>query len=125
MKYKYLNERIPQAKRKDINEKVLFLIDSKAASANGITPEDIYNVYTGDGGLHGLDRKDFDNYHQYSEAKKEIEHGQFFTPPHICQFLMDCLKLSPSDIVADLTCGMGTSSISFPMKKMHTAVSWM
>lgn len=107
MKYKYLNERIPQSKRKDINEKVLFLIDSKSASANGITPEDIYNVYTGDGGLHGLERKDFDNYHQYSEAKKEIEHGQFFTPPHICQFLMDCLKLSPSDIVADLTCGMG------------------
>ena len=107
MKYHYLNEHIPQTKRKAVNEKVLYLIDSSSASANGITPEDIYNVYTGDGGLHGLERKDFDNYHQYSEAKKEIEQGQFFTPPHICEFIMSCLKLSSSDIVADLTCGMG------------------
>ena len=107
MKYHYLNEHIPQAKRKAINEKVLYLIDSNSAAANGITMEDIYNVYTGDGGLHGLERKDFDNYHTYSEAKKEIENGQFFTPPNICQFLMSCLKLSRSDVVADLTCGMG------------------
>ena len=88
MKYHYQNEHIPQAKRKAINEKVLYLIDSNSAAANGITAEDIYNVYTGDGGLHGLERKDFDNYHTYSEAKKEIENGQFFTPPNICQFLI-------------------------------------
>ena len=108
MKYKYLNERIPTASRKAVNEKVLYLIDSKSTVANGISAEDIYNVYTGDGGLHGLDRKDYDNYHQYSEAKKEIEHGQFFTPPHICEYIMSSLKLSASDMVADLTCGMGT-----------------
>lgn len=107
MKYQYLNEHIPQAKRKSVNEKVLYLIDSSAAAANGITAEDIYNVYTGDGGLHGLERKNFDNYHQYSEAKKEIEHGQFFTHPNICGFIMASLKLSSSDIVGDLTCGMG------------------
>ena len=72
MKYQYLNEHIPQSKRKTVNEKVLYLIDSNATAANDITPEDIYNVYTGDGGLHGLERKDFENYHQYSEAKTPI-----------------------------------------------------
>lgn len=36
----------------------------------GITREDIYNAYTGVGGLHGLERADFDSYHAYSEKKK-------------------------------------------------------
>ena len=34
-----------------------------------------------------MDRKDFDNYHSYSEAKKEIENGQFFTPPDLCHLV--------------------------------------
>ena len=50
----------------------------------------------GDGGLHGLDRKDFDNYYSYSEAKKEIENGQFFTPPDLCQLVTEALKPSQS-----------------------------
>ncbi len=107
MKYAYQEESIPQSRRKDINEKILYLIDSKSAQSNGITSEDIFNAYTGDGGLHGLERKDFDNYHEYSEAKKEIEHGQFFTPPMLCWYIMSSLRLSSSDIIGDLTCGMG------------------
>ena len=73
MKYSFYGEQIPKEQRGELNEKVLYLIDSGTAEANGITQEDMYNAYTGDGGLHGLDRKDFDNYHAYSEAKKEAE----------------------------------------------------
>lgn len=93
--------------RKALNDKVLYLIDSKGAEGVGITKEDIFNAYTGDGGLHGLQYKDFDDYHSYSEQKKEIENGQFFTPPPLCEFVTACLKLSDTDLVADLTCGMG------------------
>ena len=103
MKYTCLNQRIPHDKRKTINEKVLYLIESGMANASGITCEDIFNAYTGDGGLHGLNREDYDNYHTFSEAKKEIEQGQFFTPAQICELIISCLRLSASDVVADLT----------------------
>ena len=69
--------------------------------------EDIFNVYMGNGGLHGLDRKDFQNFHAYTEAKKEIEQGQFFTPAEICEFLVACVKPEPKDIIYDLTYGKG------------------
>ncbi len=108
MKYFYQEEPIPQDKRKSLNEKVLYLIDNDRSDSCSISPEDIYNAYTGDGGLHGLERDDYENYHAYSEAKKEIENGQFFTPPRICNFVTACLKLSEYDLVADLTCGMGS-----------------
>lgn len=108
MKYAFYNEPIPTEQRGGLNEKVLYLIDSGTADANGITQEDMYNAYTGDGGLHGLDRKNFDNYHAFSEAKKEVENGQFFTPPKLCEYIMSSLKLSAGDTVADLTCGMGS-----------------
>lgn len=107
MKYAYRGEPIPQDKRKSLNEKVLYLIDSDCCGEYSISPEDIYNAYTGDGGLHGLKRSDYENYHAYSEAKKEIENGQFFTPPRLCEFITACLKFSEHDLVADLTCGMG------------------
>lgn len=107
MKYNYQQGTIPQNQRKQLNEKILYLIDSNSAAENGIAPHDIFNAYTGDGGLHGLNRDDYENYHAYSEAKKEIENGQFFTPPALCEFIVSCLRLSQSDLVADLTCGMG------------------
>ena len=107
MKYQYQSHPINLEQRKALNDKVLYLIDSKGADGAGITKEDIFNAYTGDGGLHGLQYQDFDDYHSYSEQKKEIENGQFFTPPPLCEFVTACLKLSDTDLVADLTCGMG------------------
>ena len=107
MKYQYLPQTIPQNQRKDLNEKIIYLIDSNSVSDHDISSTDIYNAYTGNGGLHELNRIDYDNYHDYSEDKKEIENGQFFTPPALCEFIMSCLHLSESDLVADLTCGMG------------------
>lgn len=81
MKYQYQNQSIPQEARKELNEKILYLVDQDLAAQSGISREDIFNAYTGDGGLHGLNRADYDNYHEFSEAKKEIENGQFYTPP--------------------------------------------
>jgi len=106
-KYKSYGQTIPQEARQDLNSKILYLIDSEQAEESGITREDIYNAYTGDGGLHGLKYTDFSSYSEYSSAKKEIENGQFFTPHHVCRFIMDCLQMNDSEIVADLTCGTG------------------
>mgnify|MGYP001065117896 FL=1 len=99
-----------------LNEKVLYLIDSDGAAQAGITGEDIYNAYTGDGGLHGLSRQDYSDYRSYSEAKKEIENGQFFTPPDLCQLVAEALKPSQFDLVADLTCGKGSFFNFFPVE---------
>lgn len=106
MKYQTQEIALTLEQRKQLNEKVLHLIDSGVKAAD-FTREDIYNVYTGDGGLHGLERDDFENYHAYSEKKKEYENGQFFTPPDICRLVAESLGLSDADLIADLTCGMG------------------
>ncbi len=116
MKYSHHPAPSNAESRRTLNEKVLYLIDSGTAAQAGITGEDIYNAYTGDGGLHGLERKDFDSYHSYSEAKKEIENGQFFTPPNLCQLVAEVLKPSQFDLVADLTCGKGSFFNFFPME---------
>ncbi len=107
MKYNYTSQTIPQDKRAAINDKILYLVDSNTADNNQITPEDIYNSYTGNGGLHNLNYGDYDNYHAYSQDKKEIENGQFFTPPVLCELIMSGLHLSETDLIADLTLGMG------------------
>lgn len=107
MKYKNMQQKIPQESRQGLNDKILYLIDNDLAESSGISREDIYNAYTGDGGLHGLKYSSFDNYYEYSEKKKELENGQFFTPHGICEFIMRCLALDETDVVADLTCGMG------------------
>lgn len=107
MKYTPSTESIPQSSRRAVNEKLLYLIDNNCCEAHGITKQDVFQGYTGDGGLHGLSRKNYRSYHTYSEAKKELENGQFFTPPALCQFVADCLRLEEDDLVADLTCGMG------------------
>lgn len=116
MKYAYCPGPSDAESRRMLNEKVLYLIDSGAAAQTGITGEDIYNAYTGSGGLHGLARKDFDDYHSYSEAKKEMENGQFFTPPDLCRLVAEILKPSQFDLVGDLTCGKGSFFNFFPVE---------
>ncbi len=106
-KYLYRNISIPQYKRKEINNKIINIINNNLCDQFKITQEDIFTMYTGDGGLHELEFNDYNNFCEYTEAKKEIENGQFFTPHHICKFIVDCIKPSKFDLVADLTCGMG------------------
>lgn len=116
MKYTYHNEQIPQEARKELNDKILYLVEQGLADQSGISCEDIYNAYTGDGGLHGLKRSDFANYHEFAEAKKEIENGQFFTPPAICQFIMEALSPTTTDTVADLTSGIANFANFMPVE---------
>jgi len=98
---------IPQEKRASINDKILYLITNDLVVKTGITAADIYNSFTGAGGLHGLACDDFANYNDYAEAKKEIEQGRFFTAPEICQCVVDCIRPCNKDIIYDMTCGMG------------------
>ncbi len=116
MKFRFHNEIIPQDARQELNDKILYLVDQDLAEQSGISREDIYNAYTGDGGLHGLKRSDFENYHEFSEAKKEIENGQFFTPPAICQFIMEALTPTTSETVADLTSGIANFCNFMPVE---------
>ncbi len=114
MKYKIHNILIPQEKRKEINDKCLFIIEN---GLNALTPEIIFNSYTGDGALHGLEFKDYNNRYEYSKAKQQIENGQFFTPHNICKFIVDCIKPSNSDLITDLTAGMGNFANYCPVEE--------
>ena len=107
MKYEYYPKRRAEQERRELNEQILRLLQSGACEQSGVTDEDIFNRYTGDGGLHGLRRSDYDSYNAFSAAKKELENGQFFTPPPLCEMIVSALRLSDTDLVADLTCGMG------------------
>lgn len=114
MKYKIEPLIIPQDRRKEINDKCLYIIDN---NLDALTQQDIFSAYSGEGGLHGLEYKNYNSYHDYSEAKRDIEQGQFFTPHHICKFIVDCIKPSNSDIVADLTCGSGNFFNFLPVER--------
>lgn len=108
MTYQINNITVPQNKREDINKKILHLIETNQCINYGITANDVYNSYTGDGGLHGLSYDDFDSFHAYTKAKQQIENGQFYTPSNVSKFIVDCLKPSQHDLIADLTCGHGS-----------------
>ena len=102
--YQILPQNIPQDKRAEINEKILFGIDTDNP---GITPETAYNCYTGIGGLHGLKREDYPNYNDYARAKKELEMGQFFTPHELCRDMVGLLAPEETESVLDMCCGAG------------------
>lgn len=114
MKYNIEPLIIPHDRRKEINDKCLYCIDN---NLDVLTPQNIFSAYTGDGGLHGLNYSDYDNYYEYSKEKKEIENGQFFTPHHVCKFIIDCIKPNNSDIIADLTCGSGNFFNFLPVER--------
>lgn len=102
--YAIIPQQIPQDMRAEVNEKILFSIDS---GKDLIPAESIYNCYTGIGGLHNLKQSDFANYNEYAEAKKEFEMGQFFTPHEVCRDMVDILDPLSSEMILDMCCGMG------------------
>src|SRR2546430_1363900 len=104
MKYNNLTIQIPEEEREEHNKKI---IDCILCNGQELTAEEIYNLYTGKGKLHHLNREDFSNYYEFSEAKKEIEQGQFFTPHDLCCDIMRAIQPEKDFTVADLTCGMG------------------
>lgn len=104
MQYQHLKQPIPQDKRQEVNSKILQLVD---IDSEQLTKEEVYNLYTGDGGLHGLDRNDYSNYYAYSRAKQEVENGQFFTPHQVAESMVKVLQTKEAEFIADITCGAG------------------
>ena len=102
--YAIIPQQIPQGKRAEINEKILFAINS---GKDMIPAESIYNCYTGIGGLHNLKQSDFVSYYEYAEVKKVFEMGQFFTPHEVCRDMVDVLSPTSSEMILDMCCGMG------------------
>ena len=102
--YAIIPQQIPQGMRAEVNEKILFAIDS---GKDLIPAESIYNCYTGIGGLHNLRQSDFANYNEYAEAKKEFGMGQFFTPHEVCRDMVEMLSPNTSEMILDMCCGMG------------------
>ena len=107
MKYPFYGKTVPQDQRQEFNDKLLYLIDNGKTEEYEISGADIYNLYTGDGGLHGLSRRDYNNYAEYGEAKKNMENGQFFTPHSLCQLVAESLAPTEDALIADMTCGAG------------------
>jgi hypothetical protein len=106
-KYNISSDIIPQESRKEINEKILYLIDNRKCEEFGIDKETIFNSYSGDGGLHGLQFKNYNSFYAFTEAKKEIENGQFYTSHNTCKFCVDMIKPNSKDIIMDITSGLG------------------
>ena len=98
--YNITPQQTPQSGRAALNERIIANIESFSA-------EEVYNSYTGIGGLHGLKQSDYANYHDYAKAKREIEQGQFFTPHEICRQMVGMVTPQPTDMVLDICCGMG------------------
>lgn len=114
--YRIIPQNIPQDRRAEVNEKILFAISS---GKDMIPPESVYNCYTGIGGLHGLKQSDYASYNEYAEAKREAEMGQFFTPHEICREMVEMLAPSVSDTILDMCCGMGNFFNHLP--NLHNA----
>jgi trans-aconitate methyltransferase len=105
MKYSITNTIVPKDRRKEINNKCLYAIENNIST---LTPQMIFSTYSGEGGLHGLEFKEFDNYYSFSQAKRDLEHGEFFTPALISKFMVDCIKPNDHDLISDMTCGTGS-----------------
>ena len=115
MKYKIESQIIPKDSRANINEKIIHIISNNLdEEKTGISKNDIFNSYTGKGGLHNLNYNAYSNYYTYKKDKQEIEQGQFFTSYNLANWIMNCLKPKDNDLISDLTCGHGAFINSAP-----------
>lgn len=67
----------------------------------------LYQNFSGKWGLHEVEFKDCENFHDYTALKQEFEMGQFFTPDDIAEKMVQLLRIPKGVKVADITCGMG------------------
>lgn len=106
-RYKDMGKVVPHEKRKEINDKIVYMIDNNLVSQYRFTPEIIFNFFTGNGGLHGLDFKDFNSFYEFTQAKQEKELGAFFTNQEESKKLIDILQVNNDELVGELSCGSG------------------
>lgn len=111
--------RLSDDERRRLNEEIIdqLLYGKNPEGRSPYTPEEAFNLYTGKGGLHGLEYKDYSSRHAYAAAKREYEQGQFFTPHWVCRSIVETIRPHPTDKVADLTCGMGNFANWLPDPK--------
>lgn len=117
MKYNTYNQIIAQDKRKEINDKITYCINNNLCEQYGITNDVIYNSYSGDGGLHGLNFKDYNSFYDYTKDKQLQEQGMFYTHHNEAKFLINCLGIKDNETVLDLTCGSGNLFNFCPTEK--------
>lgn len=115
MKYNNLSISVPDTERDAYNSTIVDRIIS--SDMQDMTPQDVYNSFTGKGKLHHLNRADYASYYSYSEAKKAIELGQFFTPHDLCRDLVNALQPPATFTICDFSCGMGNWFNFLPNEK--------
>ncbi|MFQ6977422.1 MAG: hypothetical protein ACLRSD_10980 [Oscillibacter sp.] len=77
MKYEYYPKRRTEQERRELNEQIIRLLQSEACEQAGVTDEDIFNRYTGDGGLHGLRRGDYETTTHSARRKRSWKTASF------------------------------------------------
>lgn len=111
--YNITAQQLSKSARSALNSKILSSIEKGDGS---LSAEEVYNGYTGIGGLHDLKQSDYGSYHEYAEAKREVELGQFFTPHHICKQMVEMIQPQPNEMVLDMCCGIGNFFNFLPNK---------
>lgn len=106
-RYKDMRKVVPHEKRKEINDKIIYMIDNNLINQYKFTPEIIFNFYTGDGGTFDVKFKDYNSFYEYSQEKKSLENGQFFTGQNESRKLIDILQINNDELVGELSCGSG------------------
>jgi len=92
--------------RININDKFSYLMAS-GEILKTFSKEEVFNYFTGKGGLHGLEFSNYDCFHSYTKAKQEVELGAFFTPDSLFKRIHDLIKIKDNYLVADLSFGKG------------------
>ncbi len=111
MKYKKIE--IDTTARAELNTDALSQIE--AGQAPGI----VFNNFTGAGGLHGLEFNQFGSFHEYTEAKKAIESGQFFTTFELAAKIVETVR--PTGTILDPCAGKGIFA-NFVEESLFTGV---
>lgn len=126
MIYESKPQRIPQSRREAYNRRILRSIERNDGS---MTREEIFNGYSGLGGLHKLKLSDYNSPYEFSQAKKESEIGQFFTPHDVCRQIVELAAPAAEERVLEMCCGMGNFSIicrirTMPADSMSIPMPW-
>lgn len=105
MKYQKLDLGITPENFQMVNDKLVEVLVAEDRAT--FTDEQIYNAYSEKGGNHKLCFGEFDSFYAYSDAKRQIEQGQFFTPEDVIADIYTILKITDKDYICDPTAGKG------------------
>lgn len=108
-----LDQIIPKEKRADVNRGIINLIEGEKNPSR----TNVFNAYTGKGGLSGVSFSEHANRHEFTQAKQSFEEGQFFTPPWVGEFTSQILALPNNARVLDPCSGHGSLLNSFEEQK--------